>query len=102
MYTPVALITAAVPTLADVVTYRVAVLVWFTTFIAAVLIRAVVTVVVPIVKVVDVRLAVFDTDIKLPETIAFEVVLPILIEVALIVAPFVTPNRPAVYSALLT
>ena len=88
--------------LAVVETYNVPVFVWLTTFSAAVLIKAVVTVVVPIVNVVDVRLAVFDTDIKLPETIAFEVVLPITMKVALIVLPFVTPNKPDVRKALLT
>ena len=56
----------------------------------------------PIVNVVEVKLAVLLTEIKLPETIAFDVVLLITINVALIVDPFVTPNNPDVRKALLT
>ena len=56
----------------------------------------------PIVNVVDVRLAVLLIEIKLPETMAFDVVLPITINVALIVDPFVTPNNPDVRKALFT
>jgi hypothetical protein len=62
----------------------------------------VVTVVAPIVNVVDVRFAVLLIEIKLPETIAFDVVLPMTIDVALIVLPFVVPNKPAVCKAELT
>jgi len=50
--------------------------------------------IVPIINDVDVKLAVLLTEIKLPETIAFDVVFPIVIVVFTTFTPLVVPNVP--------